>query len=73
MEDGISPGHVDLVPGHINFCCYMPDWASDFQYGHVLIFPAVYVSFTGLVQILAGHVKIFAGHINFRTMCPTGM
>ena len=33
-----------------------------FQSGHVLIFPAVYISFTGLGQILAGHVKIFAGH-----------
>ena len=23
------PGHVDLVPRHINFCGYVPDWASD--------------------------------------------
>ena len=25
------PGHVDLVPGHLNFCGYVPDWASDFS------------------------------------------
>ena len=22
------PGHVDLVPGHLNFCGYVPDWAE---------------------------------------------
>ena len=32
-----------------------------FQFGHVLIFPAVYISFAG--QSLARHVKVFAGHI----------
>ena len=32
---------------------------------HVLILPAVYISFTGLAEILAGQVKILAGHINF--------
>ena len=26
-----SPEHVDLVPGHINFRGYVPDWASDFS------------------------------------------
>ena len=24
------PGHVDFVPGHINLCGYVPDWASNF-------------------------------------------
>ena len=43
-----------------------------FQSGHVLIFPAVYISFTGLVQILSGHVKVFAGHINFQNHVSDG-
>ena len=59
------PGRVDLVPGHINFCGYVPDWTMIFQSGHVLIFSAVHISFAGLVQILAGHIKKFAGHVNF--------
>ena len=59
------PGHVDLVPGHIKFCGYVPGWAMIFQSGHVLIFSAVHISFAGLVQILAGHIKKFAGHVNF--------
>ena len=65
---GVSacPGHVDFVPGHINFCGYLPDRQVTFHSGHVLIFfSAVYISFTGLVQIVAGHMKIFARHINF--------
>ena len=41
-----------------------------FQSGHVLIFPAVCISFTGLVQILAGHMNIFAGHVNFQNHVP---
>ena len=41
-----------------------------FQSRHVLIFPAVYRTFTGLVQILAGHVKIFARHVNFHNYLP---
>ena len=28
----VCPGHVDLVPGHINFCGYLPDRASDFSF-----------------------------------------
>ena len=43
-----------------------------FQYGHVLIFSAVYIIFTGFVQILAGHVKIFAGQVNFQNHVPDG-
>ena len=43
-----------------------------FQSGHILIFPAVYISFTGLVQILAGHMKISAGHVNFQNHVPDG-
>ena len=43
-----------------------------FQSGHVLIFPAVYISFTGLVQILAGHIKFFDGHVNFQNHMPDG-
>ena len=43
-----------------------------FQSGHVLIFPAVYITFTGLVLILAGHIKIFAGHANFQNHVPDG-
>ena len=31
------------------------------------------ISFTGLVQILAGHVKIFAGHINFQNQTTSPM
>ena len=50
----------------------MPEWASEFQSGHVLIFPAMYISFTGLVQILDGQVKIFAGHVNFQNHMPDG-
>ena len=42
------------------------------QSGHILIFPVVYISFTGLVQILAGHMKIFAGHVNFQNHVPDG-
>ena len=44
----------------------------NFQYGHVLTVTAVYVSFTGLVQILAGHVKIFAGKVHFQNHVPNG-
>ena len=43
------------------------------QSGHVVIFLAVYISLTRLVQILAGHVKISAGHVHFLTTCPMGM
>ena len=43
-----------------------------FQYGHALIFPTVCISFTGLVQVLAGHVKIFAGQVNFQNHVPNG-
>ena len=43
-----------------------------FQSGHALILPAVYISFTGLVQILAGHIKNFAGHVNFQNHVPDG-
>ena len=25
------PGHVNLVPGHIHFCGYVPDWAGNFS------------------------------------------
>ena len=34
------PGHVDLVPGHINFCDYVPDWASDFSVWACTYFPS---------------------------------
>ena len=67
------PGHVDLVPGYINFCGYVLTGQVIFQSGHVLIFPAEYVSFTGLAQISAGHVKIFAGHVNFQNHMPDGL
>ena len=68
------PHHVDLVSGHINFCGYVPERASDFSVWActVLIFPVVYISFTGLVQILAGHMKFFAGHVNFQNHVPDG-
>ena len=41
------PGHVDLVSGHINFCGYVPDRASDFQSGHVLRHRENFWAFTG--------------------------
>ena len=44
-----------------------------FQSGHVLIFLAVYISFTGLVQILAGQVEIFTGQVNFQNHVPNGL
>ena len=34
------PGHADLVPGHINFCGYMSDWASDFSVWSCTYFPS---------------------------------
>ena len=44
-----------------------------FKSGHVIIFPAVYISSTELVHILAGHMKIFAGHVNFQNHVPNGL
>ena len=64
--------HVDHVPGHINFCGYMPDWESDFTVWACTYFTAVYINFAGLVQILVGHVKMFAGHVNFHNHMPIG-
>ena len=49
-----------------------PTGQVNFQSGHVLIFPAVYINFSGLVQILAGHMRIFAGHVNFQNHVPDG-
>ena len=68
------PWHLDLFPGHINFCGYMREWESDFSVWActVLVFPAVYISFTGLWHILAEHVIIFAGHVNFQNHVPDG-
>ena len=28
----VCPGHVDFVPGHINFCGYLPGRATDFSF-----------------------------------------
>ena len=42
------------------------------QSGHALIFTAVYITFTGLVKILAGHLKIFPGHVNLQNHVPDG-
>ena len=49
-----------------------PTGQVNFQSGHVLILPAVCISLTGLVQILAGHMKIFVGHVNFKNHVPDG-
>ena len=41
-------------------------------YPGVLIFPTVYISFTGLVKTLAAHAKFLAGHVNFQNHVPDG-
>ena len=66
------------MPGACRSChrAHKPLWLHArvgkwlFLSGHVLIFPAVYINFAGLVQILAGHVKFFAGHITFQNYMP---
>ena len=42
------------------------------QSWHVLVFPTIYIIFTGLWQILAGLVIIFAEHVNFQFHVPDG-
>ena len=58
---------------HKTFVVTCPTGQVIFQSWHVLIFPAVYISFTGFVQILDEHMKIFAGHVNFQNHIPMGM
>ena len=49
-----------------------PTGQVGFQSGHVLIFPAVFITFTELVQILAGHVNFFTGPADFQIHVPEG-
>ena len=61
------PGAYRFCPRHVKLCGYV-----QVIVGHMLIFPAVYISFAGLLQILTGHMKIFAGHWNFENHMPHG-
>ena len=57
-----GPGHVDLVPGHINFCGYMPDWASDFfSQGMYLLSQQYTEVLQGLHKYWLGNWKILQG------------
>ena len=57
------PGHVDLVPGHLNFCSYVPNWASDFSVWACTYFPS------SIHKLYRACTNIGWAHKNFCRTC----
>ena len=56
-------GHVDLVPWHINYCGYVPDWASDFLIWACTYFP------NSIHKLYRACISIGWAHENFSQAC----
>ena len=57
------PGHVNVVPGHINFCGYVPDLASDFPAWACTYFPS------SIHKLYEASTNIGWAHGNFCWAC----
>ena len=66
------PGHVDFVPGHVNCCGYVPDWASDFPvWACTYFFSSIHKLYRACIDIGWARQN-FAGHIHLKNHVPDG-
>ena len=66
------PGVVDLVPGHINFCGYVPHWASDFFSQGMYFFPSsIHKLYRACTNIGWAH-EHFCRALQFQNHMPDG-
>ena len=68
------PGHVHFVPGHIDLCGYMPDWARDFSgRAHDYFSSSIHQLYRASEKYCLGTWKSLQGMYLFRTLCLMGM